>query len=460
MSAYSRIFGVISFALLIAIAAFFIPSAAKPVLAYTPVTIDHFEVSQSLTQNGVGTTSSTADGSTSTLIGGERDMILNYVSGTGTSVATSANSPASRFSHNPDAAVNAISTLIYDGDDNNATTLSFGLNANLRPNSEDAIVIGLEQLDYSSRFTITLYTTDATHCSQYGYLVPAHNPNLPATAIVFKYSNFTTPSGCTGGGATYTDVDAIVIELDTTRTAGTDIIIHLVESTRFDFGDLPSVYGITVWSDGDPAFHTKNNDLYLGTLWDNETDGQPDANAKGDDQNGDDDEDGVSWYGPKVSDWNTSGKTVTVTVKVVGDGCLSAWIDWAHNSTFGNYATNGSNKDWVIVHDQVITGSKTYTLTVPSTVSSSGAHPARFRLTPRNTNGQCPTTDDASVMIMPTGSIAGGEVEDYLFGSDTTAVSLQSFVARVDEPDLFASLSFIGFVGVVGAAGLVFKRRR
>jgi hypothetical protein len=469
MSTYSRLLWAGIIALAIAMAAFLIPGAAKPVLAaYAPVLIDHFDNSSSLSISVPGTISGTTTGTAAQIIGTERDVVLTDID-TG-NVQANSNAPASRFTLNPDSGVRGRVSLTYDGPDGNPNLLSFGLNANLIPNNEQAFVIGAMEIDWPSVFTVTLYTTDATNCSYLRINTPAQNPNMPPIAISFLYASFLKcPSA--SAKATLTDVDAIVVDVDGTGTAGTDIILEFMESTKFDFGDLPAGYLITTLANynglGGVAAHAKDADLFLGTEWDAEPDGQPSANARGDDNNGTpDDEDGVSWSGEKITDWHTPTKIVTVTVHVVGDGCLGGWIDWANDGSFGVYG----DEDWVIVNSTVSTGNYTYSFTVPADVSQPPTLlNARFRLFPRNAQGVCPDAGNGFILSPYTQkgtapynpfASAGGEVEDYQLGADTTAVKLESFVAHMDQPDLFASLAFIGFVGVVGAAGLYLKRRR
>ena len=127
--------------------------------------------------------------------------------------------------------------------------------------------------------------------------------------------------------------------------------------------------------------------VYLGSLSpDAELDGQPTYGADGDDNNGWDDEDGVTI--PVLQ----QGQTADLTVTVAGGGYVDAWIDW-----------NG-NGSWADPGEQIMAGwlaADTYT--IPVLVPSDallGQTYARFRINSYQDVGS-------------TGLAYDGEVEDY-----------------------------------------------
>ena len=67
--------------------------------------------------------------------------------------------------------------------------------------------------------------------------------------------------------------------------------------------------------------------LLMGANWDAEADGQPDPNALGDDNDGNDDEDGVDWSSTVLR----PNRATTVDVTVNGPCLLDAWIDYDAN---------------------------------------------------------------------------------------------------------------------------------
>ncbi|MCD6333451.1 MAG: DUF11 domain-containing protein [Bacteroidales bacterium] len=94
-----------------------------------------------------------------------------------------------------------------------------------------------------------------------------------------------------------------------------------IDDYELDFGDAPDSYQTTQASGG-PG-HIIIDTLYLGQQIDTETDGQPSTGADGDDQNGSDDEDGVSFSGTF-----RAFETIQVTVTASQAGYLDAWFDF------------------------------------------------------------------------------------------------------------------------------------
>jgi len=161
-----------------------------------------------------------------------------------------------------------------------------------------------------------------------------------------------------------------------------------------DFGDAPDIPGA-------PGYPTRlaNNGAYhvIGGPWfgddndmpDAEADGQPDATATGDDNDGNDDEDGIQI--PVL----TQGVTGWITIQVNGGGgYLSMWLDW-----------NG-DMDWDDPGEVFSFGSPYFadgTYTIPITPQSTwvvGQTFLRARI-------------HSSMTLPPTGGASEGEVEDH-----------------------------------------------
>ncbi len=195
-----------------------------------------------------------------------------------------------------------------------------------------------------------------------------------------------------------------------------DAYYYRVSDTFADYGDAPASYGVLLADDG--PRHALSP-LRLGSLVDTEIEGQPSAGATGDDSNGLDDEDGVS-FGTLVK-----GRDNTVTVVTSQPGLLSAWIDLDGSGTF-------DAPDEQLLDDYITEGgSEPVTLTIPASATATATF-ARFRLCAEV--GECNT---------PLGAAASGEVEDY-------AVTL------VDAPAVLLSATDLAFgdqvVGTSGAA--------
>ena len=176
------------------------------------------------------------------------------------------------------------------------------------------------------------------------------------------------------------------------------------EVILYDWADAPDM-GV---GNGPGDYSTRNEDngpshviipeLYLGAQVDAENDGQPTANANGDDNNpaaGPDDEDGVVVADLALTEGDAAIVRVTATNLTDDPATLTGWIDFNGDGLFaaGEAASvavpAGSAATQVILDFG----------TVPSDVA--GRVYARFRL----------STDDAA--MAPTGPASDGEVEDY-----------------------------------------------
>ena len=127
----------------------------------------------------------------------------------------------------------------------------------------------------------------------------------------------------------------------------------------------------------------------MGALVDAERDGQPTANADGDDLNPPalDDEDGV------VIPLLLRGKSVTINVTASVPGALDAWIDY---NADGSWAQAG---DQIAAALPLVAGANPITFVVPATATLGQTY-ARFRF---STAGG----------LQPSGPAPNGEVEDY-----------------------------------------------
>ncbi len=161
----------------------------------------------------------------------------------------------------------------------------------------------------------------------------------------------------------------------------------ILTSPPIDFGDAPSGFPTLLVDNG--ASHGIINGLNLGSSVDDEVDGQPSVMADGDDTDGGDDEDGVSFPMPILSGLGSS-----VDVVASAAGRLDAWFDW-----------NGDG-DWDDPSEKVFdaltvsAGMSSLPLAVPLSATV-GVSFARFRLS----SGGAP---------LPSGPAADGEVEDHV----------------------------------------------
>jgi len=159
-----------------------------------------------------------------------------------------------------------------------------------------------------------------------------------------------------------------------------------------DFGDAPAPYPTTLKDNG--ARHSPGGPR-LGTQLDTEEDGQPDANALGDDNSppgNKDDEDGVVFLTAL-----SPGKEAQVQITTSGSfdrALIDAWIDFDAN---GSWAQSGEQ---IFISKSVAPGVNLLSFTVPENAKI-GTTFARFRI---SINGKLNFTGEAD----------NGEVEDYM----------------------------------------------
>ncbi len=174
-----------------------------------------------------------------------------------------------------------------------------------------------------------------------------------------------------------------------------------------DYGDAPATYPTESASLGATpelaARHIISSTIYMGAGVDAELDGQPLANAWGDDNDGNDDEDGVTfedYIGTAANPTavmtigDTNDIIVNTTVPAGTTGYLNAWIDFNGDGDWNdpgeriatNMPSTGGNLNLSVNPAATVTTGKTY---------------ARFRFS-------------TEMGLLPTGTAIDGEVEDYV----------------------------------------------
>ena len=180
---------------------------------------------------------------------------------------------------------------------------------------------------------------------------------------------------------------------------------HIILSINFntivesDYSDAPASYG-------SPSHILDCQDLHIGPLLDPEAGPFPSVQADGDDNNGLDDEDGITTL-PAFS--NGGPQTISVTVTgIVNTTLLGAnlygWIDLNGD---GQFSANEFASTTVATG---FSGSKVLTWNNVTVSGSGGNHYLRIRLT-TNTLNDNPGT--SAVDERSTASASSGEVEDY-----------------------------------------------
>ncbi len=159
-----------------------------------------------------------------------------------------------------------------------------------------------------------------------------------------------------------------------------------------DYGDAPESYG-TTRAAGGPS-HGITTGLTLGVNIDRDSNGQPTANATGDDTNGSvDDEDGVQLASPLAP--GAAATFQVTTVNTTGSAAyLQAWMDFNQNGVF-------ESSEKVITNRQLGSGTNAISVNVPASTTVGNVF-ARFRYSSAQNLG-------------PGGDADNGEVEDYQF---------------------------------------------
>jgi len=170
-----------------------------------------------------------------------------------------------------------------------------------------------------------------------------------------------------------------------------------------DYGDAPDPPYPTLFANSG-AEHMIVAHVRLGPNLDSELDGQPNGTATGDDNDGSDDEDGISFISSL-----TAGRCAWITAVASTAGVLNAWVDFNIDGDWGDTG------EQIFTDKALVLGANTLSFPVPA-AAVPGATFARFRFTTSAGIGYDLTALD-------------GEVEDY------RVVLEQECPKWIQEPD-------------------------
>jgi hypothetical protein len=224
--------------------------------------------------------------------------------------------------------------------------------------------------------------------STWSTIVASYSSPVTATAIQYPWIVPDTPSTL-----------CLVRISDETTASPRDTSDNTFTIVSYDFGDAPDPLNTTPGKyptllANNGARHTIVPDFSLGATVDGDPDGQPNPTADGDDKNGTDDEDGITFLDPIVPD-----KTFNIQVNVslptgTPNANLFAWLDF------------NADGDWDDAGEDIVNG----------TVVNAGLNPINNIPVPADAvSGQSFTRFRLSTQtnLQPTGLATDGEVEDY-----------------------------------------------
>ena len=165
---------------------------------------------------------------------------------------------------------------------------------------------------------------------------------------------------------------------------------------EYDYGDAPDPRYPTLGSSFG-AWHRQDAALWMGEKVDSEADGLPASDAKGDDRDGSDDEDGVTF----LNTWS-AGSEAKFTVSASDSGYMNIWADFNGD---GDWTDSGEQ---IVTDDPVGPGNSDYSIPIPSNAWLDSVY-IRFRLSSKSG-------------LTPGGYAPDGEVEDYFITGFSSSV--------------------------------------
>jgi hypothetical protein len=298
--------------------------------------------------------------------------------------------------------------------------------------------------DLPITLTFKIYS-NATNWSYKSVRLPGGIQTPDHVDLFLPFSQFIHGGGT---GANFSNVGAVVLDINGTNPAGADLALDLIDIDSFrDYGDLPNNFGSAITT----TAHMPNG-LRLGTSVDIEANSHPSVKADGDDldQYPPNDEDGVETVPGFAWTPGLSGSGAGGRLQVTVNGCLTTcylngWIDWGHNF---NFTDTG---DKIYKNIPVTNGTVIRKFNIPDgTIIPNQEFYGRFRI--------CATDTDC---VNPTGTANSGEVEDYLFSIKPTSITLSSLSAVTRPSGTVTILLFAtGLLAAILMGGFALLRRR
>ncbi len=332
-------------------------------------------------------------------------------------------------------------------------------------NGEDSNATGVNgtQSDNSTTYAgaAYLFTRSGTTWSQQNYLKASNTGASDYFGISLAVSGDTVVIS-----ARSEDSNATGVNGDQSDNSAADAgAVYVFGPSLDDWGDLPAPYATTLANNGARHVIVAGAPSLGSVAPEGEIDGQPDANASGDDNNlAPDDEEGVtrsSGVGRTDGGWTNGtvtggqGGAVNVTISTAS-ACLGAFLDFNSSGTLSAAVLRDSSG--AVVSQPLAVGTYTFYFDVPAgTFPVSGPNVpiySRFRVT-SPVGGVCA----GSAAYSSTGSAADGEVEDYRMNFTPTAIELMGLKA---SPVRTVPAGWLMVSGLILASGgfALWRRRR
>ncbi len=279
-------------------------------------------------------------------------------------------------------------------------------------------------IDWSNGASTLIHaTTNASGLYNFGNLLLDENLDgtgvgEPGFIITVIKPVWYTPSPIHVGGNNTVDSGDPSGETAQVTKGHSDTTYDFGYNQPIDFGDLPASYNATLLSDNG-ARHVIGT-LTMGSKVDSESDGQPNVFATGDDLNNLNDDDGVTLN--PTQKWN-NGNEVDIRINLQGSTAsgnadIGIWLDWNGDNLFD------SATDFFTCPGKAVGATAICVITVPGSEVYTTGNPVNARIRafdPANLPGGSLDSGDF------VGLAYNGEVEDYIFNFNPTAVVLEKF---------------------------------
>lgn len=201
----------------------------------TPIVIDDFSTSQSLSVTGGNGPATTDGGVAASAIGGARNMRLSRVSGYGTDTLTANGGGFGLLDLSSAAADSVSARLTYDGGTDNVLTPTGLGGVDLTSGGSNSLIRILARSDLVAPLTITVYTDSGNFSTAIVNLPGQGFGATPFSTLDIPFSSFLADSGT---GANFQSVGAISVGIFGANVPSLDAQLDSIVATVPEPGTL------------------------------------------------------------------------------------------------------------------------------------------------------------------------------------------------------------------------------